>query len=162
MPTAQTTHSKANESSGGIDATTLLRQDHEAVSGLFEQCEKARSTTKKVELVQHICAELTAPAQIEEEIFYPAVRKAIEDDDIMDEAVVEHGSLKHLIAQVKGKDVETEPMFDGKITVLSEYLKHHVKEEQDEMFPKAKKSGLDLKALGKQLQARKDELKAKA
>jgi hemerythrin-like domain-containing protein len=145
-----------------IDATALLRKDHEAVSALFEQYEKARSSTKKFDLVQKICHELTIHAEIEEEIFYPAVRKAIHDDPLLNEASVEHASLKALIAQVKGKAVDSEPMFDAKITVLSEYVKHHVKEEQDEMFPKAKKSGLDLKALGAELAARKEELNVTA
>ena len=145
-----------------VDATTLLRRDHETVSALFEQYEKARSNTKKFDLVQEICNELTIHAEIEEEIFYPAVRKAIHDDPMLNEALVEHASLKALIAQVKGKAVDSEPMFDAKITVLSEYVKHHVKEEQDEMFPKAKKSGLDLKALGAELAARKEELKVTA
>ena len=144
------------------DATTLLRRDHEAVSALFEQYEKARSSAKKFDLVQEICEELTIHAQVEEEIFYPAVRKAIKDDDLLDEAEVEHASLKKLIAEVEGKDIDSVPMFDAKITVLSEYVKHHVKEEQNEMFPKAKKSGLDLKALGAELAARKEELKATA
>ncbi len=166
MPTTHTTTSKTApkpaNSSGGVDATALLHKDHETVSGLFEQYEKARSATKKFDLVQEICNELTIHAQVEEEIFYPAVRTSTADDDMMDEAAVEHASLKNLIAQVKGKDVETEPMFDGKITVLSEYVKHHVKEEEGEMFPKARKSGVDLKALGAQLQTRKEALKAKA
>ena len=145
-----------------MDATALLRKDHETVSALFEQYEKARSNTRKFDLVQEICHELTIHAAIEEEIFYPAVRKAIQDDDMLDEALVEHAGLKDLIAQVEGKDIDSEPMFDAKITVLSEYVKHHVKEEQDEMFPKAKKSGLDLKALGAQLAERKEELKVTA
>ncbi len=159
MPSAKSAPSKSANSSENVDATILLRKDHEAVSALFEQYENARSATKKFDLVQQICTELTIHAQIEEEIFYPAVRKAVADDDMMDEAAVEHASLKQLIAQVKGKNVETEPMFDGKITVLSEYVKHHVKEEQNEMFPKAKKSGVDLKELGARLQMRKDALK---
>lgn len=158
MPLTHAAPSKSSNSSKEIDATTLLHKDHETVSGLFDQYEKARSSTKKFELVQQICEALTLHAQIEEEIFYPAVRKAVEGDDMMDEALVEHASLKALIAQVKGKDVETEPLFDGKITVLSEYVKHHVKEEEGEMFPKAKNSGVDLKALGAQLQARKEML----
>lgn len=145
-----------------VDATTLLRKDHEAVSALFEQYEKARSSARKFDLVQQICEELTVHAQVEEEIFYPAVREAIKDDDLLDEAEVEHTTLKQLIAQVEGKDVESEPLFDAKITVLSEYVKHHVKEEQDEMFPKVKKSGLDLKSLGAELAARKEELKVTA
>jgi hemerythrin superfamily protein len=162
MPTTRTTTSKTARAAKEVDATTLLHQDHEAVSDLFEQYKKARSATKKFDLVQQICEELTVHAQIEEEIFYPAVRKATGDNDMMDEAAVEHASLKNLIAQVKGKDVDAEPMFDGKITVLSEYVKHHVKEEESEMFPSAKKSGADLKELGAQLQARKEALKAKA
>ena len=94
------------------------------------------------------CQELTIHAQIEEEIFYPAVRDGIEDDDLMDEAEVGHASAKDLIAQLEAMEPGND-LYDARFTVLGEYIDHHVKEEQDEMFPKAKKAKLDLKALGK-------------
>lgn len=98
-------------------------------------------------------------AQVEEEIFYPAVKQALKDHELVPEASVEHATLKNLIAQVKGIEPDGE-MFDAKIKVLSEYVKHHVKEEQDEMFPKARATSLDMVALGAAMAARKEELLA--
>ncbi|MEP6963984.1 MAG: hemerythrin domain-containing protein [Polaromonas sp.] len=141
------------------DATALLRADHKSVSELFEEYEKARANTKKKDLVTQICNALTVHAQIEEEIFYPAVKRALKDTELVPEATVEHATLKDLIAQVKDVEPDGE-MFDAKIKVLSEYVKHHVKEEQNEMFPKAKATKLDMMELGAQLAARKDELMA--
>ena len=106
-----------------------------------------------------ICQELTVHATIEEEIFYPAVRQAIKDDALMNEAKVEHASAKDLIAQIKAMDADDE-MFDAKVTVLGEYIDHHVKEERNEMFAKARKTKLDLVKLGEQLLQRKQELMA--
>ena len=141
------------------EATALLKADHRLVSDLFDQYEKTRSTARKKTLVASICKELGIHAQAEEEIFYPAVKAALKDKELVPEAIVEHASLKDLIAQVEGKEPDGE-MFDAKIQVLSEYVKHHVKEEETEMFPKARKTKLDMKALGAQIAARKDELKA--
>jgi hemerythrin superfamily protein len=147
-------------STGGTDATTLLRADHKLVSELFEQFEKSRSPEKKRALVEQICLELTIHAQVEEEIFYPAVKAALNDSELVPEARVEHESLKALIAQLEGAEPGGED-YDARVKVLSEYVKHHVKEEQTEMFPKAKASSkLDLKALGQALLQRKEELKA--
>jgi len=103
--------------------------------------------------------ELGIHAQVEEEIFYPAVKAALKDKELVPEATVEHATLKGLIAQVEGKEPDGE-MFDAKIKVMSEYVKHHVKEEQSEMFPKARKTRLDMQALGEQIATRKAELKA--
>lgn len=139
------------------DAIALLRADHKQVSDLFEQYESARTSTRKKALVAEICKELTVHAQIEEEIFYPAVKQALKDKELIPEATVEHATLKDLIAQVDGVEPDGE-MFDAKVKVMSEYVKHHVKEEQNEMFPKAKASKLDMVALGAQLAARKAEL----
>lgn len=139
------------------EATALLRADHKLVSGLFEEYESARSIAKKRDLVAKICKELTIHAQIEEEIFYPMVKDALKDKMLIPEASVEHETLKNLIAQLEGKEPDGE-MFDAKIKVLSEYVKHHVKEEQNEIFPKAKASKLDMLALGEQLAKRKAEL----
>jgi len=141
------------------EATALLKADHKAVSELFAAYEKARAPSVKKKLVTEICTELSVHAQCEEEIFYPAVRAASKDKELVPEAVVEHATMKDLIAQVEGKEPDGE-MFDAKVKVLSEYVKHHVKEEQTEMFPMAKKTNLDMLALGAQLAARKQELLA--
>jgi hemerythrin superfamily protein len=139
------------------NAIALLRADHKKVSELFEQYEKARSPEKKGTIVAQICTELGVHAQIEEEIFYPAVKQALKDKELVPEALVEHGSLKSLIAQVEGAEPDGE-MFDAKIKVMSEFVKHHVKEEQEEMFPKAQKTALDMDELGIQLAQRKEQL----
>lgn len=139
----------------------MLRADHKLVSGLFDEYEKTRSPARKKTIVQKICAELGVHAQVEEEIFYPAVKQALKDKELVPEATVEHATLKDLIAQVKDVEPDDE-MFDAKIKVMSEYVKHHVREEQNEMFPKARSTRLDMKALGAQMAARKQELLASA
>lgn len=137
----------------------MLRADHKLVSDLFEQYEKSRSTAKKKEIVTQICKELTVHAQVEEEIFYPAVKAALKDHELIPEANVEHATLKDLIAQVEGLEPDGE-MYDARIKVMSEYVKHHVKEEQNEIFPKARATQLDMTELGEQISARKQELMA--
>ena len=139
------------------DALALLRADHQKVQGLFDQFEKTRSEDRKSTLAEQICQELTVHAQIEEEIFYPAAREAIREEDLVDEATVEHASAKDLIAQIEGSSAGDD-LFDAKVKVLGEYIKHHVKEEQNEMFPQIRKTKLDLKELGERMQARKMEL----
>ena len=151
--------SRAASTSSGQDAIALLRADHKKVSALYEQYENTRSAAKKKALVATICQELSIHAQVEEEIFYPAVKAALKDKELVPEAQVEHASLKELIAQVKDKEPDGE-MFDAKIKVMSEYTKHHVKEEQNEMFPKAKATRLDMNELGARIAARKEELMA--
>lgn len=141
------------------EATALLRADHKAVSELFSAYEKTRSSAKKMQLVSKICTELSVHAQVEEEIFYPAVKAALKDKVLIPEAVVEQATMKDLMAQVEGVTPDGE-LFDAKVKVLSEYVKHHVKEEHTEMFPKARKTGLDMLALGGQMAARKAELMA--
>lgn len=146
------------------DACDLLDADHKAVKAMFKEYEsltesRSRSTAKKQQLADQICKELTVHATIEEEIFYPAVRQAIKDSDLMNEAMVEHASAKDLIAQIKGMRADDE-MFDAKVTVLGEYIDHHVKEERKEMFAKARASKLDLVGLAGQLAQRKQELMA--
>lgn len=141
------------------EATALLRADHKMVEDLFAQFEAARTLTKKKALAAQICQELTIHAQIEEEIFYPQVKAALKDKELIPEATVEHASLKELIAQIEANEDDGE-MFEAKVKVLSEYVKHHVKEEQNEIFPKVKASKLDLVALGEELAQRKEELSA--
>jgi|KBSSwiStaDraftv2_1062776.scaffolds.fasta_scaffold72833_2 hemerythrin superfamily protein len=138
------------------NAITLLRADHQKVTDLFENFEKSRATAKKKVIAQEICKELTVHATIEEEIFYPAAKAALNDTEMVPEALVEHDGVKKLIAEIEGS-VEGE-MFEARVKVLSELIKHHVKEEQTELFPAVKKTSLDLTALGAQLVARKTEL----
>lgn len=142
------------------DAIALLKADHQLVQDLFEQFEKARTPQRKKLLVNQICQELTIHTQIEEEIFYPAFKQALKDKELVPEANVEHQSVKDLIAQVQGIEPDGE-MYDARVKVMGEFVKHHVKEEHTEMFTKAKKSKLDLLALGQQLQQRKSELQAR-
>jgi hemerythrin superfamily protein len=148
------------------DACDLLDADHKAVKKMFKEYEElmsSRSRTasqQKKELAMQICQELTVHAQVEDEIFYPAVREAIKDKDIIAEASVEHQTAKDLIAQIQGMG-EPDEMFEAKVTVLGEYIDHHVKEERGEIFPKARAARkLDLVAMREQIEARKEELMA--
>lgn len=141
------------------DAIALLKADHEAVTQLFAEYEKTRSVSNKKALVAEICTALSVHAQVEEEIFYPAVKAELKDKLLVPEASVEHAGMKHLIAQLDGVEPDGE-VFDAKVKVLSEYVKHHVKEEQTEMFPKAKASSLDMIELGARIAVRKEELLA--
>jgi hemerythrin superfamily protein len=131
------------------------------VKGWFKDYEKLEDDADKQTLAKKICLALTVHAQIEEEIFYPAARTGIDDNDLLDEAEVEHASAKQLIAELQAMNAG-DRLFDAKVTVLGEYVNHHVEEEESEMFPKIRDSDLDLKALGAQLAERKAELMAKA
>ena len=141
------------------DAISLLKADHKEVKGWFEQFDKTDDDAKKQELAIKICTALKVHAQIEEEIFYPAAYDALDEegDDMLDEAEIEHASAKELIAQIEASSVG-EPLFDAKVTVLGEYIDHHVKEEENELFPECRASSMDLKAIGEQMTARKAEL----
>ncbi len=141
------------------DAVAMLKADHKKVSGLFEQFQKSRASSTKKKLVTEICTELTVHTTLEEDIFYPAVKAALRDKELVPEADVEHATVKDLIAQVKDAEPGGEE-YDAKIKVMSEYVKHHVKEEQNEMFPKALKTKLDMVALGERMAERKAELLA--
>jgi len=124
------------------DAVDLLIDDHKQVKKLFKEFEKLskkNDTKGKVEIAKRICNELTIHTRIEEEIFYPALREAMNEKDMIDEAVVEHATCKDLIAQIL-ESSGTHPFYDAKVKVLSEYIEHHVKEEETEMFPKARKA----------------------
>jgi len=142
------------------DAIALLTEDHKHVKAAFKEFEELgdRAFATKKKIADRICAELTAHTIIEEEIFYPAVREQVkEGEDLVDEAVVEHQSARELIAQIQAMTAEDD-LFDAKVKVLSEQIEHHVKEEESEMFPKAKKSELDLVVLGEKMAARKEEV----
>jgi hemerythrin superfamily protein len=139
-----------------MDAIKLLKQDHREVERLVDEFERARAP-KKAQIAEEICRQLTVHAQIEEEIFYPAAREALKEEDLVDEAEVEHQSAKDLIAQIQGGSTEDEK-FEARVKVLGEYVKHHVREEEKEMFAQLQKRKIDLQALGEQLMRRKQEL----
>jgi hemerythrin superfamily protein len=144
-----------------LDAIELLKRDHAEVKKSFKQFEKAKYKDPNAckEFLASICMAIEMHAKVEEEIFYPAVRARIKDDDLMNEAQVEHNSAKQLIAQIE-KLAGDDPMLKAHAQVLSEYVNHHVKEEEGEMFPKVKRAKLDLQALAQQILERKDQLKA--
>ena len=145
---------------GKQDALKLLAQDHREVEALFEKFEKAKGDDKKEQIARRICTELKVHAMIEEEIFYPALKGKIDEDDLK-EAYVEHDGAKVLIAQIQEGDGESDDFFDAKVKVLQEQIEHHVEEEEKRMeglFSQARKAGLDMDALGQQLAQRKTEL----
>lgn len=141
------------------DALRLLSQDHREVEALFEQFEKAKGDEKKFQIAKQICTELKVHAMIEEEIFYPALRGKVDDDDL-DEAMVEHDGAKVLINDIEAAGPDTE-FFEAKVKVLQEQIEHHVKEEERQsgnIFSQARKTDVDLEALGEEMAARKAEL----
>ncbi len=153
---ARSTSPTARSSDAPRDAIALLKQDHRTVSGLFDEFEKADEEEQST-IAQRVCQLLTVHATIEEEILYPAAKEAFEDEeseDMVNEAEVEHGSAKELIAKIEGMSSDDEH-FKATVKVLSEYIKHHVKEEENELFPELKKTELDLKELGGRLADRK-------
>ncbi|WP_068087159.1 hemerythrin domain-containing protein [Novosphingobium rosa] len=143
------------------DAIKLLKADHKEVKTWFKQYEELEGNADKQALADKICLALIVHTQIEEEIYYPATREAINDDDLLDEAEVEHASAKQLIAEIRSMKAG-DHLFDAKVTVLGEYINHHVEEEESEMFPESRDTDLDLKALGEKMAARKAELMKQA
>jgi hemerythrin-like domain-containing protein len=154
---ARATESRSSDSPR--DAVALLKQDHRIVESLFSDFEDA-DEGEQASIAERVCQLLTLHAQIEEEIVYPAAKQALEDEedaDLVNEALVEHGSAKELIGKIEGMTPDDES-FKATVTVLGEYIKHHVKEEENELFPKLKKTDLDLKELGARLAERKHAL----
>lgn len=148
----------------GVDAIDLLKKDHDEVDALFNDYELLTEGEldkgDRRELLSRICGMLMVHAMIEEEIFYPAARKAKVASDLLNEPQVEHASAKELIAQIGATNVG-DPLYDAKVKVLGEYIRHHVKEEENEMFPKCRESTMDLAEIGAQLEARKAALMRK-
>jgi hypothetical protein len=143
------------------DAIALLKEDHRKVEDLFEKFEKAHDAERKQALAQQICTELVIHTMVEEEIFYPACKDKIEDEDLLEESYVEHDGAKVLIAEILDSEPDAE-FYAAKVMVLSEMIKHHVKEEEkrsEGLFAQAKEAGLDMQALGDRMMARKEELK---
>lgn len=144
------------------DAINLLKADHREVEELFGKFEKAKSTDRKKAIVAQICDALTVHAKIEEAIFYPKAREALKraEEDVLDEAFVEHEGIKWRVGQLENAEPGDDNYY-ARVTVLKEYVTHHVKEEERELFPKIRATKLDLKALGAQLAARKEALTGK-
>ena len=142
-------------------ALELLMSDHRKVEDLFEQFEQEKDSDEgtRREIAQQICAELTIHAQVEEELFYPWLREQLEDDDMemVEEAQVEHNTAKDLIAQIEGA-TDIDEVFNAKVKVLGEYIKHHVQEEENEIFPEVRDQQEELDELGQEMSARKGEL----
>ncbi|MBB6096044.1 hemerythrin superfamily protein [Povalibacter uvarum] len=158
MPRSSTAR-RASTRTARKDAISLLKADHRQVEKWFGEFEKARADSRKTQLAAQICLALRVHTQIEEEILYPAFFEATEDTELHHEAIVEHDGAKRLIEQIEASGPDEE-FFDAKVKVLSEMIKHHVKEEEQPggMFAEAKKAKMDLKELGEQLAARKAEL----
>jgi hemerythrin-like domain-containing protein len=139
------------------NSVEMLREDHKKVKELFEQFEEADEEDEKARIVETALQELEVHANLEEEIFYPTVREQIDDDEMMDEALEEHHVAKLLIAELKEMSPGDE-RFEAKFKVLSEAVKHHIEEEESEIFPKAEDIGLDLDSLGEEMTERREEL----
>jgi hypothetical protein len=142
-----------------VSAIDLLEEDHHEVEDYFDEYEKLEDDKEKAALAAKICLALRVHTQIEEEIFYPQARKVTEDDDLLDEAVVEHAGAKHLIAEIEEMKVGDD-LYDAKVKVLGEQIRHHVEEEREELFPEVEAAKMDLEGVGKKLAARKVELMA--
>lgn len=152
-----TTAKNSSHTTEAQDAIAMLTADHKRVKKLFSDFDKLKeegSNEEKSAIVDQICNELKIHTELEEEIFYPAVREAIDDSDLMDEALVEHAGAKELIAQLEEAGAD-DGLYDAKVTVLGEQIDHHVKEEEGDMFPKARKSKVDTEALGARMMKRK-------
>ena len=165
MPAPQpTTPVRAASPEPHQDILQLLMAEHREVKAMFQQYQKLADAGGKGDermlLASQICVALTLHTQVEEEILYPAARTMLtRDEDVVDEAYVEHAGAKTLIAQIKTMTSD-QPLFDAKVKVLGEYIDHHVKEEENEFFPKLRKTLLDLAAMGEQIAARKHQLMA--
>ena len=152
----------APQDSTDTNAVDLILTDHKTVRLLFDQYHDlsgdAGDATQREELAQQICKLVTAHANLEEELFYPAARQALGPHDLLDESAVEHATARDLIEQIQGMD-PSEELYDAKVKVLGEYVQHHVEEEENELIPLLQKEGsLDFDALGQQMMVRKQEL----
>lgn len=160
--TIKTDTKKAPRAAAKVDPIKLLKDDHKEVHGLFQKylklAEKEATADVRQTLAEEICTLLTIHSAAEEEIFYPAAREAGVDAALLDEAEVEHASCKELIDQILAMGADDD-LYDAKVKVLSEYITHHVKEEEGELFPKCARSTMDLPEIGAQITQRKAELK---
>jgi hemerythrin superfamily protein len=165
MPTLHPNPTARAAGQESADAVSALVADHREVKSLFTQYQKladAKAPEEERELLaSQICVLLTVHTHIEEEIFYPEARDALGEDgkDLLDEALVEHAGAKNLIRELKAMEADDE-LYDAKVKVLGENIDHHVEEEETELFPKVRKSSLDLDDVGARMEARKEELMA--
>jgi hypothetical protein len=145
-----------SRASGAIE---MLKADHDKVKKAFKEFEKLdhEDTEAARQIVETVCEDLKVHTTLEEELFYPALREAMEDEDLLNEAAVEHETAKMLIEQLENMGPD-DPNYRATFTVLGEYVMHHVKEEEGEMFPEAKKTDLDFESLGERMRKRKEEL----
>ncbi len=153
---------KSHEKSSEMDAIELLMEDHRKVQKAFKAFEKSKDEMgdgEKGDMVRQCCMELKIHTRLEEEIFYPAAREAIEDEELLDEAEVEHASAKQLIDELEQME-PGEDMYDARFTVLGEYVNHHIKEEEHSLFPGVKKAKVDLEELGRRMTQMKEKLQA--
>jgi len=145
------------------DAIDLLDADHLAVHGLFQSYRELVRTgspaLQRRALAEEICMELTIHARLEEELFYPAVREALDDEDLVDEAEEQHGTQRELVAQILASAPEDE-RYDAKVSALGDYVERHVREEREQVFNRALAARLDLQSLGRSIAVRKDELRS--
>jgi hemerythrin-like domain-containing protein len=140
----------------------MLMGDHKRVKRAFRDGEKLTGQEDDdglEQIVRQTCAELTVHATLEEELFYPALRKEIRETDLLDEAEVEHTSAKTLIAELEQMD-SSDPKFAATFKVLGEYVKHHIREEEGELFPLLGRTGVRWEALQQEMQRRREELMA--
>jgi hemerythrin superfamily protein len=149
------------QDAGASSVTDMLRKDHKKVKGLFEEFEQAENAAAKQRIVETVLSELEVHSKLEEELIYPAIRAEIDDDDLMDEALEEHHVMHGLLVELK-KMKPSDERYDAKFTVLAESVRHHIKEEESEMFPKAEDCEIAWEALCSQVVKRKQQLSAKA
>jgi hemerythrin-like domain-containing protein len=155
---AKKTSSKRKRAPRLPEALAMLQEDHRKVQKMFKQFKKLNGDSEsKQALVEEACWALSIHAQLEEEVFYPALRAALDESDLLDEAEVEHDVAKELIAKLESMGAEDE-QYDATFTVLGEYVNHHIEEEEKEMFPKAKRAKMDMDALAEEMDERKESL----
>jgi hypothetical protein len=144
-----------------VSATQMIRRDHKKVEGLFEKFDQAKKAEAKKKICEQVIEELEVHPKLEEEIFYPAVRKHLGEEDMLHEAKQEHEQAKTIIAELKTADAEDES-FEEKFSELVDAIQHHVEEEEGEMLPKAEESEMDLEGYGEEMAQRKKELLGQA
>jgi hemerythrin superfamily protein len=158
---SQTSSKRSQTESVGINAFDLVEQDHRQIEEWLDEFDEMKEGDKrKGELAEKICVALKVHSQIEEEIFYPQARDATKDDDLIDEAIVEHGTVKNLIGEIEKMKVDDE-LYDAKVRVLGEMVKRHIREEEEEIFSKLQSTKMEIDAVGKELAERKEALMEK-
>jgi hemerythrin superfamily protein len=157
VPGISTITRKMGLGTSSDDAISMLKRDHREVDAMFMAFEKAKTSREKQTIAKRFCQALSVHAAIEEQIFYPAASRALDDDFIVNEARVEHMHLKKLVSEIEAMS-PSEEMFEAKCHVLKEYVRHHVKEEEHEMFPRLRASDMDMDAIGEKMMLRREQL----